>query len=399
MNIASALSRPRAAGVYASVPVLMILLGLFSSLLSITASEIFYGAALAAWALNLVRRRESPPIPRSFVPLVLYAAWSLLASATSVNPAISIVDDRDLVLLVLVPLVYTAFTRATEIAWAYRAVLASAAVSLAWSYLRFAQSPQGTRIAGFMGHYMTQAGLLSLFCALALAAFAVLRTRERWAWGAAFVGACGALVMTLTRSAWIGLVAVAVVVLVATRPKWLVAVPLVAALAFFAAPRAVKQRALSIFDAGTASNRTRIEYFHAGVMIAKARPLFGTGPATVQLEFQNPKYGLSEEARRNVHLHNNLTQIAAERGLPALLFWLGFMVWTFVDLARLRGTGGIVTRWAAVAGMAAIAALFVAGMFEYNFGDSEVAMLFLVLATAPFAAARIESTGAGAAAG
>ena len=42
----------------------------------------------------------------------------------------------------------------------------------------------------------------------------------------------------------------------------------------------------------------------------------------------------------------------------------------------------------AAAGVAAIAAMLSAGLFEYNFGDSEFLMLFLVVVTLPFAAAR-----------
>ena len=38
--------------------------------------------------------------------------------------------------------------------------------------------------------------------------------------------------------------------------------------------------------------------------------------------------------------------------------------------------------------LAATAAMLAAGLFEYNFGDSEFLMLFLVLVTAPFAASR-----------
>jgi hypothetical protein len=38
------------------------------------------------------------------------------------------------------------------------------------------------------------------------------------------------------------------------------------------------------------------------------------------------------------------------------------------------------------AGLAAVVAMVVAGLFEYNFGDSEVLMLFLCLVTLPFAA-------------
>ena len=39
------------------------------------------------------------------------------------------------------------------------------------------------------------------------------------------------------------------------------------------------------------------------------------------------------------------------------------------------------------AGLAVIGAMLAAGLFEYNFGDSEFLMLFLVLVTLPYAAA------------
>ena len=38
--------------------------------------------------------------------------------------------------------------------------------------------------------------------------------------------------------------------------------------------------------------------------------------------------------------------------------------------------------------MAAVVALLTAGLFEYNFGDSEFLMLFLTIVTLPAAAAR-----------
>jgi len=39
-------------------------------------------------------------------------------------------------------------------------------------------------------------------------------------------------------------------------------------------------------------------------------------------------------------------------------------------------------------GLAAVVAMLAAGMFEYNFGDSEFLMLFLILVTLPFAAGK-----------
>jgi len=42
----------------------------------------------------------------------------------------------------------------------------------------------------------------------------------------------------------------------------------------------------------------------------------------------------------------------------------------------------------AATAMATIVALLTAGLFEYNFGDSEVLMLFLTIVTLPAAASR-----------
>ena len=42
----------------------------------------------------------------------------------------------------------------------------------------------------------------------------------------------------------------------------------------------------------------------------------------------------------------------------------------------------------ASAALAAVTALLDAGLFEYNFGDSEVLMTFLIIVTLPAAAAR-----------
>ena len=86
----------------------------------------------------------------------------------------------------------------------------------------------------------------------------------------------------------------------------------------------------------------------------------------------------------NPHLHNNPLQIAAERGLPALVVWVWFIVAVCRDLQQRFASGR--QRFLAAAALAATIALLTAGLFEYNFGDSEVLMLFLIVVTLPAAA-------------
>ena len=127
-----------------------------------------------------------------------------------------------------------------------------------------------------------------------------------------------------------------------------------------------------------------------GVKIIKDYPLFGTGPNTMDIVSQNPKYKLSKKAKMIVHLHNNILQTGAERGIPTLLAWLTFMVWAFISLIKLLKNKDPTLYSLTVAALAAVLALFTAGLFEYNFADSEVTMLFLYMITIPFSLARIQ---------
>jgi O-antigen ligase len=75
----------------------------------------------------------------------------------------------------------------------------------------------------------------------------------------------------------------------------------------------------------------------------------------------------------------------AERGIPALLIWVAFVLSLGTSLLKLFRNG---ERLLAATGLAAVVAMITAGMFEYNFGDSEFLMTFLVMVTLPFATAR-----------
>ncbi|MFB0566368.1 MAG: O-antigen ligase family protein [Candidatus Aminicenantaceae bacterium] len=288
-------------------------------------------------------------------------------------------------------MIYTCFQKKEDIVRANYALLASAYLSSLKSlFYYFFKALPGERITGFMGHYMTQAGLLLLFSCLALSIFVFSHKKIKFLWAGGLLLALVALSLTLTRSAWVGLVAAAFLILLLYKPLTLVAIPLMIGIFFLVSPRPLKQRAFSIFSLKNHTNQQRIEYIRAGIQIIKDFPYFGTGPDTVEMVFQNPKYGLSEESKRNVHLHNNIIQIAAERGIQTLLIWLTFITWTFISLARLLHNKDPSIYPIAVAAMAAVVALFTAGLFEYNFADSEITALFLYLITIPFTLSRIQ---------
>jgi O-antigen ligase len=178
--------------------------------------------------------------------------------------------------------------------------------------------------------------------------------------------------------------------------------PVFIALLFAIAPGTVTNRVMSIFDVQDPTNQDRLAMIEIGARIVKDHPLTGVGPNMIPRVYAQyrPDYAINAV---NPHLHNVPIQIAAERGLPALAVWLWFVAALTVAQIRLfrkhpappRGSApsgssglGLDIRVTAAAGIAAVAAMLAAGLFEYNFGDSEFLMLFLVLVTLPFAAAR-----------
>lgn len=199
-----------------------------------------------------------------------------------------------------------------------------------------------------------------------------------------------ALGLTFTRSAWVGL-CIGMAVLLSLRDRRLVAgIPVALALAIVVAPSSVTDRFYSIFDLQDPTNRDRVAMLKSGAAMVEDHPLTGVGPDQVKAVYQ--VYRVPESVQPlNVHLHNVPMQIAAERGLPALVVWLWFVITVARDLYRRVQHRTGATRALAAGALASLVAMLGAGFFEYNFGDSEFLMLLLVILTLPFAAERPES--------
>jgi O-antigen ligase len=237
---------------------------------------------------------------------------------------------------------------------------------------------------------MTYSGVLMLVtCA---AAARLIHYRKEWIWPAIAVPALlVALVLTGTRNAWVGTVLAVGLLLALRNLRLLLLVPVAAALFLLVAPAAAKQRAYSIVNLHDATNQDRVAMFKSGVHMVKDHPLFGVGMNIVPRVY--PQYRSPDAVdpaetvgvATRAHLHNVPIQLAAERGLPALLIWLWFVVVAGRDLFRqlYRGPAKAV----AGAGAAALVAMLAAGLFEHNFGDSEFLTLFLGIITLPYAAA------------
>ena len=331
-----------------------------------------------------------------FWPLAAYGAATLVAAVVSLDPFISIIDSKQLVLFIIIPVAYR-LARGERALVVVDVVITVGAVNALFGIVQFALldyndltlRPQGSLM------YMTYSGVLMLVACVASARL-LFRSQDRM-WAALIMPALVvALTVTLSRNAWVGACAGIGLLLLIRDFRLVALLPVVAALFIAIAPATVTDRFYAMFqlsDAGgsetvgssVVSNQNRVAMINAGLRMVRDRPIFGLGPDMVQQVY--PQYRDARAGGHHaIHLHNVPLHIAAERGLPALALWLWFVLLLIVEFIRRRkrtAYPSLVT-----GGLAVVVAMVAAGMFEYNFGDSEFLMLFLLLVTVPFAADR-----------
>ena len=357
--------------------------------LNLMAAQTLFGLAAVCWLILVVRDGGRPDLPRFFLPLGLYAGWTLVSAAFSSEPVKSFIDCKQLVLWLMVPIVarLARADRARQAIDVMIAVGAAGALVGIVQYAMFGYDNLSHRPVGMLSHYMTYSGVLMLVTCAAVARLLFV-TRE-WVWpGIAVPALLVALAVTQARNAWVGMFVALGCLLAIRNWKLVIVAPLVAILFIVVAPAGLRTRAYSIVDRNDPANRDRIAMLSMGAAMVRDHPIFGVGPEMVQRVYADyrPSYAVNPT---NPHLHNVPVQIAAERGLPALALWLWFVIAALRELAvqlRRRMAPPV-----AAAGIAAIVAMLTAGLFEYNFGDSEFLMLFLGLITLPFAASRAAS--------
>jgi len=366
---------------------LVALMGLGATMLfSIAAAQILLGLAVLCWVGLHLERAEAVDAPPFFWPLAAYAAATLLSAGFSLNPSVSVADTKQLFLFLLVPVIYDLArgSRADTLLTIIISVGAASAFVGIVQYGILNYDNLGRRMQGTLSHWMTYSGTLMLVICASLARL-LFGTRDRlWA---AFVlpALLVSLALTLTRGAWLGAAAGAAVLFLLKDIRLTALIPVAAAVTLVLAPDALSDRMNSIGDMSDPTTRDRVAMLQAGVSIVRDHPWTGVGPDMVGRVYPDYRTAAAVQAN-NPHLHNVPMQIAAERGVPALILWSAFVAAATAGLWRLRRHP--TARPLAAAGLSAMAAMLVAGASEYNFGDSEFLMLFLVMLTIPFAAVR-----------
>jgi O-Antigen ligase len=346
------------------------------------------------------------------MPILAFALVSLISALVSDHRPTSILALRHLYPVLLFFIVANEFRSAEQIGralWWFGATVVVVSVYamlqtlvcttsidipalVAWALkLKFPACRQPSvepfRAKGFFSIYMTLGG--SLLVALSLSLAAATLGRERWRPALQSGFALVALALTYVRNAWVGLGAALVVVVLLSRRWLLLTLAGAAVILALALPSPMRGKIVSMFDPVSPSVSERLYFWKAGGQMVLEAPLLGLGPGAVKIEYPNYRDAATRRSGTS-HLHSNVVQIAAERGMLGLVTWCAIWLAFLVRAARIYSglPPGRSDARALVAGsIAAVVGFLVAGLFEYSFGDSEVIGLVWVVAAFPFALA------------
>jgi len=330
-------------------------------LVSIAAAQILLAAALAGALWTWWRAEARPVWLPVFWPLSILFLWTILAALVSPDVPEGLAALKKLFLflpLILAPWIMQAAGQSIRV---YRALFLVAAATATAGVVQFIQDPTRDalhRITGFMSHWMTFTGLLMLVVVV-LGAYALCFGWRKRLWILPLFTVLGAALL----------------------------------LVFAISPENMQRRLTSAWDLQDPNTRNRLELIETSGRLIRDNPWFGVGPTSVGGEALRYRGDNEFPDWMYQHMHNNILQLAAERGIPGVLLWLWFMsrlAWDaflcFRRSGRARGTGvGREARMVSTAALGSWVALMAAGMFEYNFGDSEVLFLFLFIMSAPYA--------------
>ena len=242
------------------------------------------------------------------------------------------------------------------------------------------------RASGWTRHYETFAEVLQMIAQLALGlALAHLRNHGfnktfRLAVPATLVIIVG-IALTAMRTVLISFIAASLVI--AWRSTRLAArVVVTFALFFLLAFGAVvvwQTRAPTALVLGDDSSSLRSQVAKVGLSRILIHPVFGHGMDAMHKHWR--EWGFP--GNDMLHLHSTPLQLAFDRGLPMLVFWLWLMIafWIYIARAEKKARNQSDTHsYGILLGiLGALTGFLFSSLVNYNYGDSEVVMLFWFL--------------------
>jgi O-antigen ligase len=311
-------------------------------------------------------------------------------------PALALVSQRRLLLVVLVPVVVVAVYAVIQHIWGV-------------DWVR----PEGQKLIhpfraagvfygkGTFSHHLTFAGYMLLASVMYGGLAWRLRENDRRWWALGAAAALTGVAVSLGRSAWIGAaVGLTLILLGFPRRFWgplllgglliaLVGGVWASGLLRGVIPPGVHAGLIQRVTGTSLAKEERIYIWEAAIEAIKDRPVFGfgygndrryMGPYRKEVSARHDHYKFS--IRPSMHAHNVYLEVTVELGVIGLaaylFFWGTVLYWNFSWIRRSGDRFPFETAMLGAASCALVASM-VAGIFENNFFDAEVRTLILIL--------------------
>jgi len=308
---------------------------------------------------------------------LLFILAETVSTIFSVNTEQSFVNMKRLFIFSIFYMTFYAFNSNSEIKKFFMFLLVVVGmISLIEIFVKYSFELHIGRIGVFQ-HYMTTGGLKMIFCLYALPQIfnKTLSKKERTVVTVFFCLTFITLLLTMTRSAWLGFILGAVICGIMNKKVLFYIIGFVV-LIFLIAPDSIKERGLSSFSTTHTSNVTRFHMIETGFKIFQDYPVFGIGDIDVKKTYI--QYTVPLEPHEGGHLHNNFMQILVCLGAFGFIIFILLFVFLFVLLIKnynfVKNDDNL--KILALIPIMVFFAFHFSGLFEWNFGDQEIAILF-----------------------
>lgn len=345
--------------------------------ISIAAGSILLAVTLLALLIITVKDQSWTSAGRALdIAFLSYCAVEFITAFNSPQMLDALKNSKRLLLISIVYGVIVSFTTRERLRKAVMILSASVAL-LSVTEIIFYFSEGIARLYVFQ-HYMTTGGL-KMIVSLILIPFILspdTAKKERVFSGVVFLPTFAALILTNTRSAWLGLVVGIIVISMLYYRRLFIFLAGFILLFFLFGPEQQVERAKSIVDFTNPTNVGRLNMWSTGVRMWQDRPIFGFGDIDLYQTYLTYRTPTGDEPAG--HLHNNYFHLLVTIGAAGLLTVLAlfFVIVKNEYMVFQRNTNDPFIRNIALGSIAVFIGFMVNGFFEWNFGDHEI-MVFV----------------------
>lgn len=364
----------------------LLLAFLFLINLTIAGCYILFTLLVIGLIIYTIKNKKLPPAPKYYKYLLIYMLFTFISTLFAIDKLNSLKDNKEFFGYLLIPLILLIINSKKRLLYSLYTVLASALLSAAIGIGQTMISGNislDNRLKGLTSHWMTYSGLLMFaFIFFFVYLFYEKRKKAKISLTAVLFVILTSILISQTRSVWVGLFLSLGIFIVYYKPKILYAAIPGLIILFFLLPQSIKTRMTSIFDPENATNKDRVYMMSIGIKVFKDYPFTGVGPNNIEKVYD--RYKPAEAELTNLHLHNNFLQVLAERGILALLSLLTAFIAIFIFLIQKIKNSIDLEKGIALGGLFLFIGFLVSGLFEYNFGDAEIKFLLFYFLSIPF---------------